>query len=218
MAPTAGMIRYNTDNKYWERSTDEGSSWAQLDLSGTTGIVASPGGANTQLQFNNSGAFAGDADLTFVTDTLTVTKEVINTSLGVGESSPTDIFTVKKNGGRAIFDGGGSGTTFNIDFGHPSTSRVWQRIAFSDGTGDLVFQMSANGTMSDAATVLGLKYGQNVGIGYSSSFGTSAKFVLGFANGTAPTSSPAGMGQLYVESGALKYRGSSGTVTTIAAA
>ena len=27
---------------------------------------------------------------------------------------------------------------------------------------------------------------------------------------------PAGVGQLYVESGALKYRGSSGTVTTIA--
>jgi len=27
---------------------------------------------------------------------------------------------------------------------------------------------------------------------------------------------PAGMGQLYVEGGALKYRGSSGTVTTIA--
>lgn len=55
----------------------------------------------------------------------------------------------------------------------------------------------------------------NVGIG-TSSFGTSAAKVLGIANGTAPSSSPAGMGQLYVESGALKYRGSSGTVTTIA--
>jgi hypothetical protein len=55
----------------------------------------------------------------------------------------------------------------------------------------------------------------NVGIG-TTSFGTSAVTVLGIANGTAPSSSPAGMGQLYVESGALKYRGSSGTVTTIA--
>jgi hypothetical protein len=34
----------------------------------------------------------------------------------------------------------------------------------------------------------------------------------------APATSPAGVGQLYVEAGALKYRGSSGTVTTIAAA
>jgi hypothetical protein len=47
-------------------------------------------------------------------------------------------------------------------------------------------------------------------------WGTSAAAVIGIANGTAPTSSPAGMGQLYVEAGALKYRGSSGTVTTIA--
>lgn len=55
----------------------------------------------------------------------------------------------------------------------------------------------------------------NVGIGQDT-FGTSAKFVLAMANATAPTTSPAGCGQLYVEAGALKYRGSSGTVTTIA--
>ena len=35
-------------------------------------------------------------------------------------------------------------------------------------------------------------------------------------NATAPTGNPTGGGFLYVESGALKYRGSSGTVTTIA--
>jgi len=57
----------------------------------------------------------------------------------------------------------------------------------------------------------------NVGVGVTT-FGTSAAKVLGLANATAPSTSPAGMGQLYVESGALKYRGSSGTVTTIAAA
>jgi hypothetical protein len=46
--------------------------------------------------------------------------------------------------------------------------------------------------------------------------GTTAANVLVIANGTAPTTSPAGVGQLYVEAGALKFRGSSGTVTTIA--
>ena len=40
--------------------------------------------------------------------------------------------------------------------------------------------------------------------------------VLLVANGTAPGSNPTNGGYLYVESGALKYRGSSGTVTTIA--
>lgn len=55
----------------------------------------------------------------------------------------------------------------------------------------------------------------NLGLGVNT-FGTSAANVLGLKNATAPTTSPAGMGQLYVEAGALKYRGSSGTVTTIA--
>jgi len=37
-------------------------------------------------------------------------------------------------------------------------------------------------------------------------------------NQTAPSGTPSGGGYLYVESGELKYKGSSGTVTTIAAA
>ena len=41
---------------------------------------------------------------------------------------------------------------------------------------------------------------------------------LNIYNSTAPSSNPSGGGYLYVESGALKYRGSSGTVTTIAPA
>ena len=57
----------------------------------------------------------------------------------------------------------------------------------------------------------------NVGIG-TTSFGASAATVLAMANGTAPTSSPSGVGQLYVSGGALVYRGASGTVTTIASA
>jgi hypothetical protein len=55
----------------------------------------------------------------------------------------------------------------------------------------------------------------NLGIG-ATEFGASAAKVLAIGNGTAPSSSPTGVGQLYVESGALKYRGAGGTVTTIA--
>ena len=57
----------------------------------------------------------------------------------------------------------------------------------------------------------------NLGLGVST-FGTSAVGVFGLVNAAAPSTSPAGMGQLYVEAGALKFRGSSGTVTTIAPA
>lgn len=56
----------------------------------------------------------------------------------------------------------------------------------------------------------------NVGIG-TTSFGASSQKVLGIGNATAvPTGNPTDGGVLYVEAGALKYRGSSGTVTTIA--
>lgn len=58
----------------------------------------------------------------------------------------------------------------------------------------------------------------NIGFNVTA-FDTSAVGVIGIANATTvPAAGVAGMGHLYVESGALKYRGSSGTVTTIAAA
>ena len=58
----------------------------------------------------------------------------------------------------------------------------------------------------------------NVGVGTPDQFGGGVK-VVGIANAsTVPTTNPTGGGVLYVEGGALKYRGSSGTVTTIAPA
>src|SRR3990172_5997652 len=57
--------------------------------------------------------------------------------------------------------------------------------------------------------------GTNVGI-VATTFGTSAVGVLGIGNGTAPTSSPANMGQLWVEAGVLKYMNSDGIPKTIA--
>jgi hypothetical protein len=79
---------------------------------------------------------------------------------------------------------------------------------------DLVFYNYKGVTASGDETMRITSAG-NVGVGVTT-FGTSAAKVLGLANATAPSTSPAGMGQLYVEAGALKYRGSSGTVTTIA--
>lgn len=59
---------------------------------------------------------------------------------------------------------------------------------------------------------------RNVGIGDFQSWGTG-QYMLGIKNTpTPPSTSPSGGGLIYVQSGALKFKGSSGTVTTIAPA
>jgi hypothetical protein len=66
-------------------------------------------------------------------------------------------------------------------------------------------------TFTQAMTLDGLG---NLLVGLTAA-GTTAAKTIQIANGTAPTANVTG-GQLYVEAGALKYRGSSGTITTIA--
>ncbi len=61
-------------------------------------------------------------------------------------------------------------------------------------------------------------YNGNIGINTINQYGSGAG-VIGIANaGTLPTTNPTGGGVLYADAGALKWRGSSGTVTTIASA
>jgi hypothetical protein len=63
-----------------------------------------------------------------------------------------------------------------------------------------------------------LAAGGNIGVRTTSQFG-GGKGVIAIANATlSPSVNPAGGGVLYVEDGALKYRGPQGTVTTIAPA
>ena len=66
------------------------------------------------------------------------------------------------------------------------------------------------------ANALYLNSSGNIGVNTSSQFGGGSK-VIGIANATViPSSNPTGGGALYSEGGALKWRGSSGTITTIA--
>lgn len=94
-------------------------------------------------------------------------------------------------------------------------------FAPSDGTNiigpnvSITARAEANATLANAPMALQFYTGSNGG---SLRMSVSSTGIVSIYNATAPVTSPAGLGQLYVEAGALKYRGSSGTVTTIAAA
>jgi len=85
--------------------------------------------------------------------------------------------------------------------------------------GGFNFYIAPAGTAGNAITftqAMTLDASGNLLVGLTAA-GTTAAKTIQIANGTAPTANVTG-GQLYVESGALKFRGSSGTITTIAAA
>jgi hypothetical protein len=121
------------------------------------------------------------------------------------------------------FSSGGAGATFS----RPSdgVTGLVGLYAYNTGSsitnlavaarGDLVLCAGGIGLYTASPDRLRITAAGNIGIN-GASFG-SGTLVLFIANATAvPSTNPSGGGVLYVESGALKYRGSSGTVTTIA--
>jgi hypothetical protein len=129
-----------------------------------------------------------------------------NGNVGIGTSAPGRQLAV--SGPTATFgitSTAAGGNTLAFD---PATTAIGYAQIDSSGAYPLRFNTNSNER---------LRLDANGNIGFrATTFGTNAVGVFAIANGTAPTTSPAGMGQLYVEGGALKYRGSSGTVTTIA--
>ena len=130
-----------------------------------------------------------------------------STGLGVGGSPTRKLSIVGSGATYANINSGDNTSLVGLLLGGTSTPSAGQVIYDNTANSLALFTSGASRLLIDSTG--------NVGIGVSA-FGTSAAKVLGLANATAPTTSPAGMGQLYVEAGALKYRGSSGTVTTIA--
>lgn len=151
------------------------------------------------------------------------------TDIGGGAAS------IKSSGGKPYFDQGFAATTWastsngnvilKTDTGSTSPFLF---DASSDTTNNLVTLIlkgnnaSTKGYVFDildnsSGDIFRVHNNKNVGIG-GTSFGSGVGVMFIANAGTVPSANPTGGGILYVESGALKYRGSSGTITTLASA
>jgi hypothetical protein len=110
-------------------------------------------------------------------------------------------------------------TLFNRSSGAGANSRRWQIANNYSTTGGLDILRSTSSTSNPIAQVAVFDKDGNFGLNTQIQFGGGAGGCFGIGNATTvPTTNPSGGGVLYAEAGALKWRGSSGTVTTIAVA
>ena len=165
-----------------------------------TGVATWSVAGTTAMTLNSTGLGLGVSPVTALSFPIGSTRIVAQSA--TTNHAAGNVGTLK----FGISDGGGDYSGLHVVNSHNGTY----------SSQDLLF-FTGEGGVSLSLERMRITRSGNVGVGVST-FGTSAAKVLGLANATAPSTSPAGMGQLYVESGALKFRGSSGTITTIAAA
>ena len=220
---------------------------AMLDVRGTgvfTGAVTLSGGVAGNVAFDTNTLYVDATNnhvgvgTTSPASRLSVTDEATVAGRGVTVSQHTadaaaGLFIFRKSRGSA----GSPSTTANGDYtaafvaqNHDGTAyrsngtfgyRVTGAVTTNNLPGQWFWASSATDDTDPATNgTIRLVVGTdgNVGIGTTSQFGGGGG-VIGIKDATtAPTTNPSGGHVLYSQAGALKGRGSSGTVTTIAAA
>ena len=119
----------------------------------------------------------------------------ITGAIGQGNVSPFSASTI------GLVVRGAASQTANL--------QEWQNSA-----GSVLASVSSGGSLTSGGN---LQAANSIRVGGGADLGGGATGIVAITNaGTVPTTNPTGGGVLYVEGGALKFRGSSGTVTTIA--
>lgn len=178
---------------YLQTDTNGVLSWA----AGGGGGGGSPGGSNTQIQFNNAGAFGGDAAFTFVNGTGTAT-----TTLGVASTT---------SGALKLYN---SASANSVTIASGNNSAAWtMTLPTDDGTNGYFLQTDGSGNTTWAAAASGTINTGTVGqITYYSGTNTLSGTTTGTGVLTALGVNTGSAGAFVVNGGALGTP-SSGTLT-----
>jgi len=132
---------------------------------------------------------------------------------------PTGALTLSPSSGTAATINAATSASIGVII-KGAASQSANLLELQSSTGTVIYGFDASGNIARGGlTNMIIATSRNIQFASGSgSFGGGGG-VLGIANaGTVPSTNPTGGGVLYAEGGALKWRGSSGTVTTIAAA
>jgi len=211
---------YSTSGRIFRGSTDLGANLNILNEFGSKGIVVrqeSGGTANLQ-EWQNSAGSVRLAVSSYGTLN-SYTESIFNNTLnGTGTSV---LIKTNNAAGKPLVIQGAASQTANLQEWQNSAGTVLAKINssgyFSLPNGGIIqnYYFAPVGSGTSILTLNG--YEQIfLGAGSISANGSTSAYTVYIANSTPPSTNPIGGGALYVEGGALKFRGSSGTVTTIA--
>lgn len=193
----------------WDIGMQIGSNNIDFKWQTTPTPIMRIDGQNKKVAINYSGIISSDFLVNKVSS-LTNTIEVRNTGTGVAK------LLAQSTGGNAelrLNRAGGTARSSLVKFGSPIDVE-WQ-MGMESNTEDFSIKQQITGQHTFIIKrVNELASTSNIGF-YNASFGNGVGVLsLGNAN-TVPTANPAGGGIIYCEAGALKYRGTSGTITTL---
>lgn len=130
---------------YLQTDTNGVLSWA----AGGGGGGGSPGGSNTQVQFNNAGAFGGDAAFTFVNGTGTATM-----SLGVASTTSAALKLYNSSSANSVSLASGNNTaswTMTLPVDDGSSGQYLQ----TDGSGNTSWATVSTGITINTTAISG---------------------------------------------------------------
>lgn len=122
-------IRYNANTGVWELSVDttaagDGPNWTVI----ATGPTVTPGGVNTNIQFNNNGAFGGNSNLNYDTANSKMTLDgTLALAYAGAPSAIANTATVTSD----IPGSGGTGIYFNNNSNQDELISKSKAIVFS---------------------------------------------------------------------------------------